>query len=653
MILHLDFETASRLDLTKVGSSRYSRDVSTVVTCVAWAFDDGEVQSATLPDRLPGPVHDHLEANGAYHAWNASFETAIIKNCFGVYVGPEQAVCTMQRALHAGLPASLAEAGPALGLADIKDAGARRLMLQMSRPRKDGTWWHDTDEAKLAALAKYCEQDVIAERAIGEMIPKLPPSEGAVSRLDAETNHRGIGLDLPLIARLLTIAGKETRLLDAECSTLTNGAVTSPGTQTERLIKWLRNEGVTIGDLSKESVRETLEPLYASTLPDHVRRVLEIRQKIAKSSIRKLQAMLNAVDGDGRVRGTLQYYGAGRTGRFSGRLIQPQNLPRPEKYANQAIAAVKELGLDNEGLRIFYDDPLTVVASCLRGCLIPAKGKRFLIYDLAQIEARVLAWLAGQNDVLDVFRRGEDVYEYAGRRIGGGRALGKVVTLACGYGMGPVKFQDTAKAYGVTLTLEEAEAAVAAWRQANDKIRYFWWDMENATQMALGYRNPKARRKTWIGTLGGLCTVGKVRIKKVGDTLAVKKPNGGKLFYHNPRLVPSIDGTRLSFEFDGVAMPSGKWAAQASYGGKMAENVTQAVARDIIVEAALRVSAKFPRAELVLSVHDELLFEVSREIADDPMTVLALNAMIEAQPDWADGLPIKAEGGVLDRYGKP
>ena len=235
--------------------------------------------------------------------------------------------------------------------------------------------------------------------------------------------------------------------------------MTSPGTQTDRLIKWLRNEGIAISDLSKGSVTEILETPFG--LDIHVYRVLLIRQQVAKSSVKKLQAMLNTVDDDDRVRGTLQYYGAGRTGRFSGRMIQPQNFPRPEDYANEAINAVMDWDFDHEGLRAFYGDPLTVIASCLRGCLIPGQGNAFDRYDLAQIEARVLAWLAGQNDVVDAFRRfdtgaGDDVYLYTADRMGmtGNRTAGKVAVLGLGYGMGHVAFIDFARGYNLTLSPE-------------------------------------------------------------------------------------------------------------------------------------------------------------------------------------------------------
>ena len=349
-VLHLDFETASTARPEQGGHLALFAGSLDDGDLVAWAFDDGEVQAAMLPQELPDEVDRHLKGGGTYHAWNASFETAILQNFFGYRLSPAQASCTMQRALHAGLPAGLAEAGPALGLDSVKDKTARRLMLADVGPKKDGTWWHDTDNEKLAALTAYCCRDVVAERAIGKVIPELPEREKLVSRLDAETNERGFRIDQPLVRRLIRIADAETALLNAECAALTDGYVTSAGTQHQRLTEWLNLNGVPVPGVGKEPVANALE---LDRLPPAVAQVLTIRQKIAKSSVLKLKAMLNTVDDDGRCRGTLAYYGAARTGRFSGRLTQPQNFPRPEDYAGSAIRTINGYDFDGDALRLF------------------------------------------------------------------------------------------------------------------------------------------------------------------------------------------------------------------------------------------------------------------------------------------------------------
>src|SRR6516162_5163547 len=434
-VLSLDFETASLSDLAAVGADVYARDPSLIVTVVAWAFDDGPVHSATHPAALPEAVRAHLLGGGIFRAWNAAFESAILTHHYGLALDPRQASCTMQRALYSGLPAALGDAGPAIGVEIVKDKSARQLMLRMARPRailRDGSarWWHEDDPAKLEALRAYCERDVESERAIGRAVRELPPGEWEVSLLDRRANDRGIKIDLVLADRLLAITESETRRLNRECARLTGGAVKHPGSETARLLEWLAAHGAPLKDLGKETVAEACR---AANWPDgDVRRVLEIRREVAKSSLKKLVAMKRCAGPDGRVRGQLAYYGASRTGRFAGRLIQPQNFPRPAiKLAGLAVQAILD-GAPAEFLRLVWGSPMDVATSLLRGCLVPGPGKLFAVYDLAQIEARVVAWLAGQQDILDVFGRGEDVYVYAASRIGSrDRTLGKVTTLAC------------------------------------------------------------------------------------------------------------------------------------------------------------------------------------------------------------------------------
>jgi DNA polymerase len=655
-LLHLDFETSSQLDLKKVGASAYSKHPSTVVTVSSFAFGDGAAQSKVMPGKgptgVPKWVFDHLMQWRPFAAWNAAFEYAFLVNYFGLVLRPEQAICTMQRSLYAGLPGKLEHAGPALGLGIVKDMAGHRLMMSMARPKKDGTFWHDDPiegPPKLIALAKYCERDVESERAVGAVIPKLPAYEVAVSLLDRVTNDRGICLDLPVIRRLMEVADEETRDLNAECVVLTKGNVTSPGTQTQRLLGWLWKEGVQLASLGKDEVQETMDTACEAELPALGTKVLSIRQRVAKSSVRKLQAMLNTVDPDGRVRGTLQYYGANRTGRFSGRLIQPQNFPRPPDFKivgyhpNDAIDSIMG-GLDNDGIRTFYGEPLSVVSACLRGCLIPAHGKQFLVFDLKQIEARVIAWLAGQDDILKVFADpAKDVYQYTSDQLSlGSRAAGKIAVLGLGFGMGHVAFVEFARTNGLIISKMESYDIVTSWRDANAHVRKFWWDLDACAKSAI--RNP-----------GSVFPVGRIKMTvktSYGRTvLLVQLPSGRHLWYRNPRLVPDTSDPMKVHDaimFDGVDQITKQWGPVRTWGSKLAENVTQATARDVIVEAALRVSDQFPGTDLVLSVHDEILFETDNLFNED-----AAKALVETPPQWALGLPVAAEGGFLKgRYGK-
>ena len=260
-VLHIDFETCSRLDLRKVGADVYSRDPDLIVTVCAWAFDGGPVHSLVKVKFLPLDVIRHLVKNrDEFRAWNASFEWAILTNHFGLALDPAQAVCVQQKALHSGLPASLEDAGPAIGAKQHKDATARRLMLQLSKPRKNrnapDSYWHVDEPSKLDALEAYCRQDVEAERAIDAMIIDLPPMERGISVLDREANDRGVKLDLKFVAALKALALDETALLDRECAGLTQGAVTSPGTQTARLLAWLNDRSYIMKDVAKKAWRQ-------------------------------------------------------------------------------------------------------------------------------------------------------------------------------------------------------------------------------------------------------------------------------------------------------------------------------------------------------------------------------------------------------------
>ena len=646
-------ETCNGVDLTKVGADVYSRSPDLIVTVVAWAFDDGPVEVKTTPASLPPEIADHLRKGGRFHAWNAAFEEAILTNHFGAPLAPDQAVCTMQAALHSGLPAALEDAGPAIGAPIVKDAGARRLMLQLSKQRRNPgrapSYWHVDDLTKLEALARYCQRDVEAERDISNRIQPLPPYEHRVSVLDRKANNLGVMVDLPLVARLKTIAAAGIEELNAECAALTGGAVTSPGTQTERLMAWLESQGVGVPTLGKEDVAFALRLLggKAASLTDKAGlRVLEIRQEIAKSSLRKLDAMERCAGPMDRVRGQLAYYGASRTGRWAGRHIQPQNLPRGSVGNVGALVTTVLAGGDADLIRSWFGPPLQAVSSALRSCLIPAPGKVFVAYDLSQIEARVLAWLAGQRDILDVFAKGEDVYTYAAGKIGSkNRQLGKTMTLGLGFNMGAERFLEAAHKDGLTwMTEVDAEAAVKAWRASNPRIEYLW-------------KRTGARVVQVLRSFKGLPIDVEINDKLMatatlarnGSTLlTLQLPSGRRLYYRNAALEPGRYGYD-EITYSGVDQKTHRWGKLRTYGGKLVENCTQAVARDVIVEAALRIDDA-ALGDLVLSVHDELVFEVDARRAGYADEVIRHET--HRRPLWAPDLPVAAKGGLLARYSK-
>jgi len=403
--LHIDFETFASADLRKCGLENYVNSADFRVTVCAWAFDDGPVMHEIWPSPKM-PLHpsiiEHIEGGGEIRAHNAAFEYAVLTQHFGVTVKPEQMVCTMQKALAYGLPAGLLAAGRALGLSTIKDETRRLLMLSMGRPRANGAPpWHEVDAARLAELAAYCEDDVRAERAIDAAIPDLHPFERKLSLLDGEINRKGVLLDLAAVVRLKTAAERALEAINSECAQLTEGRVTAPGSQVARLMAWLASEGTALTDVSRETVGVALDARH----PAVVHRVLELRQQAAKSSVAKLERMIDvASNKDGRARHLLQFYGAGRTGRWAGRLIQPQNLPRtPEDHDAEAVIGLAE------GLDVFWASPMAEISKTLRGCFVAKPGHVLVAADLSQIEARVLAWLAGQKDVVEAFGQRQDL----------------------------------------------------------------------------------------------------------------------------------------------------------------------------------------------------------------------------------------------------
>jgi len=439
-VLHLDLETFSEVDLKKCGSHVYWAHPSTKILCAAWAFNDGPVKTWDIRDEKNGSMFAHIlyssPANTLqgteWHAWNAGgFETlGMIAD--GSAVDISRWRDTMIRAAYYGLPMSLDQAARALNLDVLKDMSGHRLMLKMCKPAKDGSKWHEKGPALLDKLVEYCKQDVETERAVGKYLPPLPDSEQKLWELDWSMMRRGMPIDVNEVLALEGHAQMALANLNAELRRIMGG---SPSiSSTAQILKWvndvltINNLPITLLSLDKAAVAEALSSPY---LPKHVRRVLEIRQEAAKSSVAKLRSMMLTANGDNRIRGLTQFYGASRTGRWAGRLVQVQNLPRPAKGIDpdNEITAMRSI---SSGL---YQPPLghtvlSTISSCLRGLFTQSSG--FVMGDFSQIEARVIAWLAGQKDILDVFAKGEDVYTYTAGKLGSkDRQFGKVLVLAC------------------------------------------------------------------------------------------------------------------------------------------------------------------------------------------------------------------------------
>jgi DNA polymerase len=632
--LILDLETTSTADLRKTGSHAYAEHPDTRVTVLCYAINADPVEiwlSGPPPDRFVDAV-----ARGAtVVAHNYLFEHNIYSNKLIPAGWPPipltQWSCTMARALVAGYPASLDLVGRALGLSQQKDHSSRDLMLRFARPRSFDplVWWHESDPVRFQALQDYCKQDVLAERELDRRIPELSPRERLVFEADHRINQRGIGVDHHLVDELARVMGVAQTQLAADIVRLTNGQVRSLN-QVAQLKDWLAFQGVEMPNLKRATVERRLAD---QTLTGAPRIALQARLDASRSSTAKLTAIASARSQDGRVRGTFQYYGAARTGRWAGRRLQPQNLFRGSIRDVPAALKVIHAGATPQDLSLLFEDSaLGVIASCLRSTIMAGPSQRLAIADFSQIEARVLAWLAGQEDALDVFRAGDDIYVATARAIGSdNRTLGKVLTLACGFGMGHLKFQTTALTYGLVLSETEAEAAVRAWREINHHIVTLWWE-SHRTLLRILRAGPGACARVGYITF----------IHRPGAFLA-RLPSGRHLVYRHPRIELNEHGYD---EVTYMGSLGGNWTRLRAWAGRVTENITQAVARDVMVEAMLQLRD----VPLIATIHDELIAEVGLEEADQVLDRM-LTAM-RGTPLWAPGLPVDAAGFVVKRYTK-
>jgi DNA polymerase len=669
--LSLDFETRSHVDLRKAGVYRYAEDASTDIWCMAFMFDGDEEPSIWLPPQyMQRPsahlcadtqrIFDHVRAGGEIRAWNAQFERVIWREILGPRYGfpvprLEQWHDTAAEAAAMALPRQLKKAAQVLNssvqIADDKHS----LILQLSKPRtptkKNPAVWWDTPE-KLEQLYAACKQDVRAEHAIAKRIRRLVPFEREVYLADQRCNDRGVGIDLPLVEAAQTIAAQAMEEANTDIAEMTGGQVTSV-TQREKLQVWLTGQGVELDNLQKNTLRDLVKDGELDLLHQQV---VELRLQTAKSSTAKLTAMQKCVCADGRARGLHLYHGAA-TGRDAGKLIQVQNFPKP--YDPQSglprirnIEQFIPLVLNGEyDLIDIHHPPLLMLAVLLRSMLRAAPGHRFIAEDFAQIEARVLAWIAEQNDLVEAFALGHKIYEPMAADIydvpaseitkeDPRREVGKVTILGSGFQMGWVTFQkQTYKNTGVWLEDDIAEKAITAYRARNDKIVQFWYDIERTAKRAV----MRAGETMRVGRGGALAFVQR------GKFLWCVLPSGRSLAYALPR----IETRRTPWgqdkqvvTFAGVDGVTKQWFRFAAYGGLWTENVVQAMARDLLMSAMLRVEKRgYP---VVLRVHDELVCEVPDGFGSEQ----ELRQLMMVRPRWASDLPVAAEGWEGERYRK-
>jgi DNA polymerase len=635
MTVSIDFETRSAVDLRKTGVYKYASDPSTDIWCMAYKAPWSDDVRVWLPgDEMDTYLEDWIMAGGLLSAWNANFERTIWNEIMvGRYQWPRTNIkqwrCTMAQASAMGLPRSLGQAAAVLGVEEQKDKVGAALMLRMARPRKvnaDGsyTWWNTKD--KLDTLVEYCRQDVRTELSVAEALHAMPDSERRLYQLDQRINDRGVGLDVDLVHRVKELANNASLEIDAEIQRLTKGQVKA-ATNAMDLTAWLNAHGIRAKSVDKQTVGRLLS---FDRLHPVIREVLKLRQNGAKSSTAKYDAMLHAVNADGRMRGLLVYHGAA-TGRWSGKLVQPQNFPRPQKKQDELDAIIAKL---KAGEDVSEHGAGTVLASdLLRSMLVAGDGHRLMFADYSAIEARVLAWVAGQSDLVETFRKGGDVYKEMASAIYNvsvesvtdkQRQVGKMAILGCGYGMGGKRFAEQCATMGIRVDEDEAKRIVAVYREKNNRIAQYWRDVEN----------------DFVEMVKDAGRVGSVKLPL---------PSGRLLTYHNPRIIQRETpwgAMRDTAQVDTLNSVTRQWVSQIIWGGLLTENVVQATARDMMATAMMALELK--GYNVILSVHDEIICEVPDDFG-------SLDEMIDIMtqvPAWAEGCPINAEGKEGKRYRK-
>ena len=661
--LSIDIETRSSVDIAKAGAYKYAQSPDFQILLFAYQFGEDPVEiidftdGETLPKELVPALKNPKVIK---HAYNAAFEWYCL-NRAGFETPIDQWRCTMAHGLYCGYTAGLDATGKAIGLPQDKQKLAigkaliRYFCVPCKPTRSNGnrTWnqpWHDPEKWKL--FKEYCRQDVVTEHAILARLKQfpMPEKEQKQWQMDILMNAYGVRVDTELIEGALYIDGISTQELTDEAIRLTG--LLNPNSATQ-LVPWLNEHSRkqetdpdVFQDIQKTTVAEALEK--SGDLPEEVLQMLRIRQQLGKTSIKKYVAMDTAKGEGDRVRGLTQYYGANRTGRWAGRLVQMQNLPR--NYIKTLDYARKVVKAKNyEGLRLLYGNVPDTLSQLIRTAFIPSEGNKFVVADFSAIEARVIAWLAGEQWVNEVFATHGKIYEATASqmfgvpvdRIAKGnpeyalRQKGKVATLALGY-QGGTSALIAMGALQMGLTEDELPDIVHRWRQANPRIRDLWYAVENAALSVMQTAQPQAIYGL-IFALEGDLVYGQ-------SFLTVKLPSGRKLYYPKPFLKENQFG-KLALHYYTVGQQSRKWEVASTYGGKMTENIVQAVARDCLAVTLERIAAK--HLQVVFHVHDEVIIDAPMETTVDEICDL----MAEPIP-WAPGLILKGAGFESSYYMK-
>lgn len=661
--LSIDIETKSSVDIGKAGLYRYAQSPDFEILLFAYQVDNLpiEIVDLTAGERIPIRIQNALRnPKVVKHAYNAAFEWYCL-NRAGYETPLSQWRCTMMHGLYCGYTAGLDATGKAIGLPQDKQklTTGKALIRYFCVPckptkRNGGRTWNLPKQApeKWELFKEYCKRDVVTEHEILKRLNlfPVPEEEERLWQMDIKMNAFGVKVDTDLIKGALTIDSISTEKLTEEAVQITG--LSNPNSPAQ-LLPWInsymkddREDPDVISDIRKETVEEMLQ--RRDELPAKVERVLEIRQQLGKTSVKKYVAMDTAKGNDGRVRGLTQFYGANRTGRWAGRLVQLQNLPRNYlKTLDYARDLVKQQNY--EGVKMLYGNVPDTLSQLIRTAFIPSDGNKFVVADFSAIEARVIAWLAGEQWVMEVFSTHGKIYEATAsqmfhvplERISKGnpeyslRQKGKVATLALGY-QGGTAALIAMGALNMGLTEEELPDIVQRWRQANPRIRDLWYAVEQAALTAMQTAQPQAIHGL-IFALEGDIVYGQ-------SFLTVQLPSGRKLFYPKPFLKENQFG-KMAIHYYTVGQQTRKWEVTSTYGGKMTENIVQAIARDCLAETLRRIDAK--GLQVVFHVHDEV-------IIDAPMvTTVDEICEIMAEPiPWAPGLILKGAGFENNYYMK-
>lgn len=654
--MFIDFETRSDADITKTGVYRYADSPCFDILLFAVSIDDAPVQvydlaqNDIIPDNILHALADH---NVMKHSFNASFERVCIsvwlkrnypelfhgygnpQDSVSDYLDPESWRCSMVASAYLGLPLTLAGVGAVLKLEQQKMTEGKALIRYFCVP-------YDTIHGvpkfrspadapdKWQIFKAYNKRDVETEMEIEAKISKFPVPQSVWEEyiLDQKINDRGIQVDMPFVQNAIQIGDTVKKALTEKLSDITG--LENPNS-VQQMKNWLSERGLEMQSLGKKEVQEQL-----LTAPAHIREVLQLRQQTSKSSVKKYTAMQNAVCHDRRARGMFQFYGANRTGREAGRIIQLQNLPQ-NHLPDLEEARDLVLSGDIDALDMLYEDIPDTLSQLIRTAFIPKKGYQFIVADFSAIEARVIAWLAGETWRMESFARGEDIYCASASRIFGVpvvkhgenghlRQKGKVAELACGYG-GSVGAMKAMGADALGLSDAELKQIVTDWREASPHIVQLWWDVEAATMKAV-------RQKTSAETHG-------IIFSYESGFLFVQLPGGRRLAYVKPRIGENRFGGE-SITYWGVGT-SKRWERLETYSGKLVENIIQGIARDLLFYSMKTLSNCF----IVGHIHDEIIIECTKDTS-----LSDICEQMSVTPEWADGLLLRADGYECNFYKK-